>query len=561
MVKCPLQSHVSLQIGKTKPKPQRHLSFYLSFPSVLPTHSPFRLGTALNFHFETFLVSGSLIALVSVKIESSMVVEKGKQPSDKVEDVEMKEETSQVDSPKTPSADPDVLTVEEIKDHAKHIDKYVSTKEPRFMLRILRSLVSTRKKLNFKVLRKVISGFYSNSPSVRDALLAFVDEPMDTDSSGKTKVAKKESGQLPILPELDVYLHLLLLIHLIDIKRFDQAVKCSELLMSKISSQNRRTLDLIAAKGYFYHMRVHELTGNLSKVKGFLHSRLRTATLKADYEGQAVLINCLLRMYLHYELYDQAAKLVTRSTFPEPASINEWARYLYYLGRIRAIQLDYSEAHKNLIQALRKAPQTSAIGFKQTVQKLAVTVELLLGDIPDRSLFRDPTLRRSLAPYFQLTQAVRMGNLIRFNQVLKDHSAKFAEDGTYTLIIRLRHNVIKTGVRMINMSYSRISLSDIAVKLALESPEDAEYIVAKAIKDGVIEATIDHDNKYLQSKDTVDVYTTSEPQAAFHQRIEFCLDIHNQSVKAMRFPPKSYNTDLESAEVSLFSLLFDFLAC
>jgi len=308
-------------------------------------------------------------------------------------------------------------------------------------------------------------------------------------------------------------------------------------------------------------MRVHELTGNLSKVKGFLHSRLRTATLKADYEGQAVLINCLLRMYLHYELYDQAAKLVTRSTFPEPASINEWARYLYYLGRIRAIQLDYSEAHKNLIQALRKAPQTSAIGFKQTVQKLAVTVELLLGDIPDRSLFRDPTLRRSLAPYFQLTQAVRMGNLIRFNQVLKDHSAKFAEDGTYTLIIRLRHNVIKTGVRMINMSYSRISLSDIAVKLALESPEDAEYIVAKAIKDGVIEATIDHDNKYLQSKDTVDVYTTSEPQAAFHQRIEFCLDIHNQSVKAMRFPPKSYNTDLESAEVSLFSLLFDFFAC
>jgi len=35
---------------------------------------------------------------------------------------------------------------------------------------------------------------------------------------------------------------------------------------------------------------------------------------------------------------------------------------------------------------------------------------------------------------------------------------------------------------------------------------------------------------------------------AFHQRITFCLDLHNQSVKAMRFPPKSYNKDLESAE-------------
>ena len=57
--------------------------------------------------------------------------------------------------------------------------------------------------------------------------------------------------------------------------------------------------------------------------------------------------------------------------------------------------------------------------------------------------------------------------------------SKFISEGTYTLIVRLRHNVIKTGVRMINLSYSRISLSDIAQKLLLDSPEDAEYIVAK----------------------------------------------------------------------------------
>lgn len=37
----------------------------------------------------------------------------------------------------------------------------------------------------------------------------------------------------------------------------------------------------------------------------FLHARLRTATLHHDEEGQAVLINLLLRNYLHYSLYDQ----------------------------------------------------------------------------------------------------------------------------------------------------------------------------------------------------------------------------------------------------------------
>ena len=75
--------------------------------------------------------------------------------------------------------------------------------------------------------------------------------------------------------------------------------------------------------------------------------------------------------------------------------------------------------------------------------------------------------------------AVRVGNLSKFNRVLESHGERFQEEGTYPLIIRLRHNVIKTGVRMINLSYSRISLADIAQKLLLDSPEDAEFIVAK----------------------------------------------------------------------------------
>lgn len=54
--------------------------------------------------------------------------------------------------------------------------------------------------------------------------------------------------------------------------------------------------------------------------------------------------------------------------------------------------------------------------------------------------------------------------------------------------------MIKFGLKKINIAYSRISLSDIQKKLSLESVEETEQIVAKAIRDGVIEAKIDHDN-------------------------------------------------------------------
>lgn len=79
----------------------------------------------------------------------------------------------------------------------------------------------------------------------------------------------------------------------------------------------------------------------------------------------------------------------TSQSFLLQANNNEVARYHYYMGRIKGIQLEYSEAHKHLIQALRKAPQQTAIGFRQAVQKLAVVVELLLGDIPERQVWKE----------------------------------------------------------------------------------------------------------------------------------------------------------------------------
>ena len=96
---------------------------------------------------------------------------------------------------------------------------------------------------------------------------------------------------------------------------------------------------------------------------------------------------------------------------------------------------------------------------------------------------------------------------------------------------RLRQNVIKTGLRKINLSYSRISFHDICEKLHLESEDDVEFIVAKAVHDGVIDATIDREHRYVYSKENPDVYSTQEPQSAFDKRIQFCMDIHNGAVK------------------------------
>merc|ERR1719305_1833180 len=108
-------------------------------------------------------------------------------------------------------------------------------------------------------------------------------------------------------------------------------------------------------------------------------------------------------------------------------------------------------------------------------------------------------LKEDLRPYYAITQAVRSGDLNAFKNVVEQHNALFKKDKTLTLINRLRYNVIKTGLRSINLSYSRISLKDISAKLGLETAQDAAGVVAKAIVDGVIDATIDHDARCVNS--------------------------------------------------------------
>jgi len=48
-------------------------------------------------------------------------------------------------------------------------------------------------------------------------------------------------------------------------------------------------------------------------------------------------------------MYEQARNFMVKTSFPESASNNQYARYLYYQGRIKAVQLEYSEAQASLI--------------------------------------------------------------------------------------------------------------------------------------------------------------------------------------------------------------------
>lgn len=358
---------------------------------------------------------------------------------------------------------------------------------------------------------------------------------------------ESDSGVLEgVSDELEAWFLSLAVRCLVSDEQYQEAWKLIQMSIHNVirDQKTKPSMHPLTARLYRYYGWVSEKAGqNLDRT--LLMDAHREASLRRDVDTSATILILLLRHLLQNHQVEEANKLLSNCTFPsnKVVSNNLYCRYLYYSGWIQALRLEYTMAFGNLSQCWRKAP-TQVLGFRIATQRLLVIVQLLMGDVPERSSFTHKGMVSALKPYRQITQAVRRGDLAVFQDTVSSYQTQLQQDGTYTLISRLAHSVVKAGLRQLNVSYSRISLQDVATRLGLSNATSAEFVVAKAIKDGVMDATIDHVNGYIQSHDLTNVYATTEPTYAFHRRIAYCLTTHNDAVRAMKYPPNAYKQHL-----------------
>jgi 26S proteasome regulatory subunit N3 len=47
----------------------------------------------------------------------------------------------------------------------------------------------------------------------------------------------------------------------------------------------------------------------------------------------------------------------------------------------------------------------------------------------------------------------------------------------------------------------------------------------------------------VRTKDVIDIYSSNDPQLAFHKRITFCMNMYTDAVKAMEYPKTEEKKD------------------
>lgn len=400
------------------------------------------------------------------------------------------------------------------------MEKAVSEKDTKTCGVVARNYKRIREQLSLKEVG-LIYDHYLPAFSAKLNIPRYDPDMMKIDSEEKLHCTTERAQILTKGIEAKSFLYILLVMKLIDEKKIKMAKELVDFARSQIDLENSRTLDHFFAKIYFYSGFIYEQLGLLNEFVPEFLKAYRAACHRNDEQTQATIINYILRSYIKDQLYTQAANFIEICSLPEGVSPNQQARNLYYEAKIQAIQMKYPEAQAHVIQAIRKASEYVGKAFRVQAMKLRIIVTLLMGEIPDRNIFSDPEMKNDLYPYFIIVQKVREGNIEEFMKVIADYEDLFKKNDNYNLLIRLRHNVIKFGLRKINASYSRISFSDVKQKLGLDSVKETESIVTKAIRDKVIDAVIDRESSELRTNEVTDVYSSNQPQTQLDKRIKF----------------------------------------
>ena len=162
-------------------------------------------------------------------------------------------------------------------------------------------------------------------------------------------VTKERAEEMMTCPETQLFLYDLVLMKLIDDGDNTNAKEFGDFIFARLSNVNLRTLDHLGAKAIYLIAVANEKMGELAQIRATMFDLHKTACLRKDLIGQATVTNIILRSYLSQNLYEQARQFIVKTSYPQNASNTQTSRYLYYLGRIKSVQLEYSESHGMLV--------------------------------------------------------------------------------------------------------------------------------------------------------------------------------------------------------------------
>jgi len=95
-----------------------------------------------------------------------------------------------------------------------------------------------------------------------------------------------------------MFIYVLVTMKLIDDGDFKYAKEFGDFIFARMRHVNRRTMDFLAAKAYYFTAVAYEKLGLLGELRPQLFEIYKSCCLHLDQIGQATIMNILIRSFL-----------------------------------------------------------------------------------------------------------------------------------------------------------------------------------------------------------------------------------------------------------------------
>ncbi|MBA0799725.1 hypothetical protein Gohar_010222 [Gossypium harknessii] len=119
-------------------------------------------------------------------------------------------------------------------------------------------------------------------------------------------------------------------------------------------------------------------------------------------------------------------------------------------------------------------------------------------------------LKNLCQPYIELANSYSNGKIADIETYVEANKDKFESDNNLGLVKQAVSSMYKRNIQRLTQTYLTLSLQDIANRVQLNSPKEAEMHVLQMIKDGEIYATINQKDGMVRFLEDPEQYKTCE---------------------------------------------------
>ncbi|XP_014215702.1 COP9 signalosome complex subunit 3 [Copidosoma floridanum] len=203
--------------------------------------------------------------------------------------------------------------------------------------------------------------------------------------------------------------------------------------------------------------------------------------------------------------------------------------YYYYGGMIYTAMKNYDSA-LYFYEVCVMTPASAVSHIMIEAYKKYILVSLILNGkvvlLPNyTSNLIKRHIKRLSQPYQELATEYATNNCDEVQGVITKFGDNFSRDNNMGLVKQVLNSLYKKNIQRLTNTFLTLSLSDVAARVKLPSPADAEKYILNMIEDGEIFATINQKDGMVIFHDDPEKYDSPEMLAKLENEMAECAEL------------------------------------